>query len=75
MNPPTVSRLPVCEYARALLRMHEIDPDGTAESPELDALCDEMESLWPKLVEAERAFVTRLSRDLYALTDAGGRKP
>lgn len=59
------------EYAWALLRMHELDPSGTVESPELDALCAETESLWPKMSGRERARVTGLSEDLYSL--ASGR--
>jgi hypothetical protein len=67
--PVTLKPEAVNEYARLLLRMHELDPQGKNESPELDAICDQLEGPWSKMNGRERQRVKGLSQDLYALAD------
>ncbi len=45
MTPVTEPKEAAQEYARLLVKMHELDPRGENESPELDALCDQ--AGWP----------------------------
>jgi hypothetical protein len=62
----------VHEYARCLLRLHELDPRGEKELPEVDQVCAEMDLHWARLTGVERSRVKGLSQDLYTLAD--GRK-
>jgi hypothetical protein len=57
------------EYAALLLKLHHLDPRGENESPELDAICDQMDVPWRRLGSRERKRVKGLSQDLYALAD------
>jgi tetratricopeptide (TPR) repeat protein len=59
----------VIEYARLLLRLHELDPQGKNESPELDAICEQLGGPWSRMGGRERQRVKGLSQDLYALAD------
>jgi tetratricopeptide (TPR) repeat protein len=60
---------PVREYAMLLLRYHALDPRGQNESPELNAICDAMDSSWRRMDRTQRQRVEGLSIDLYALAD------
>src|SRR5260370_5913147 len=58
---------PVREYARLLLELHTFDPMGDRDSPEQDAVCDQMEGPWSRMSGRERKRMKGLSQDLYAL--------
>jgi len=60
---------PVREYARLLLRYHELDPRGESESPEVNAICEAMDSPWQRMDRTQRQRMRGLSQDLYALAD------
>jgi hypothetical protein len=59
----------VREYAHLLLKMHELDPRGQNDSPELEALCARLDVPWSHMGARERQRVKGLSQDLYALGD------
>lgn len=56
------------EYAALLRRLHEVMSRGGGDSPEADAIRDEMDGPWYALCEEERELVGGLSADLYTLT-------
>ena len=60
---------PAREYARLLLKQHELDPRGGADSPELDAICEAMDVPWTRMDGRQRGRMRGLSEDLYALAD------
>jgi hypothetical protein len=69
MTPVEKPKAAVQEYARLLVKIHELDPRGENESPELDALCDQLDGYWSGMTGVERNRVRELSKDLYALAD------
>lgn len=60
---------PAREYARLLLKQHELDPRGDADSPEIDAICEAMDVSWTRMDGRQRGRMRGLSEDLYALAD------
>jgi tetratricopeptide (TPR) repeat protein len=60
---------PVREYARLLLKQHELDPRGDVDSPELGAICEAMDVPWTRMDGRQRGRMRGLSEDLYALAD------
>src|SRR5689334_8585295 len=61
-------------YARLLLRLHELNMTGQAESPAADELRDEMTWHWYRMSAREQDLLTGLSADLNSL-EAGGSRP
>jgi tetratricopeptide (TPR) repeat protein len=57
------------EYARLLLRLHELALAGEDEGSEADAIRDEMTSYWYRMSATEQDRLTGLSADLAALED------
>lgn len=72
MATVTRSEPAALEYARLLLKQHELDPRGEKNLPELDVICDQMDGPWTRMSGRERKRLKGLSQDLYALAD--GRK-
>ena len=60
-------------YARLLLRLHELSLAGREESPEADALRDEMTWHWYRMSAREQDLLTGLSADLNDLEAGGAR--
>jgi len=60
---------PVHVYARLLRHLHELIARGLGDSPEAEALADEMDAPGYALTESERDRVSGLSEDLYALAE------
>jgi hypothetical protein len=69
MTPVEQPKAAAQEYARLLVKMHELDPLGENESPELDALCEQLATYWSAMSGAEQNRVRELSKDLYALAE------
>ena len=69
MSTATTLQQGAREYARLLLKLHELDPRGEVESEQLDSICDQMDLPWLRLTGHERRRVKGLSEDLYALAD------
>src|ERR1035441_1808353 len=65
---PTAAR----EYADLLLRLHDLDPHGEKDGPELVAISDAMDAPWQRMDGMYRQLMSGLSIDLYAL--AAGRR-
>ncbi len=63
---------PAREYARCLLRLHELDPRGEHDIPEADVICDVMDVAWRRMNGRQHRRMQGLSEDLYALADGGG---
>lgn len=57
------------QYARCLLRLHDLDPRGEQDLPECDSICGEMDRYWAKMTGIEQQRMKGLSEDLYALAD------
>ena len=69
MTPVVKSKEAAQEYARLLVKIHELDPRGENESAELDALCDELDYYGSQMSGRECGRVRGLSQDLYALVE------
>ncbi len=65
------SERPVVTYARLLRRLHEFIDRNQRETPEAEAVADEMDKPWQLLTEQERERVGGLAEDLYALAESG----
>jgi tetratricopeptide (TPR) repeat protein len=65
------SERPVVTYARLLIRLHEFIRQDQRETPEAEAVADEMDRPWLLMSEQERARMGGLAEDLYALAEGG----
>jgi tetratricopeptide (TPR) repeat protein len=61
----------VLDYARHLLSLHALEVQGKNDSPEADAIRDEMDDPWYAMTPQEQERVGGLSEDLYALAKGG----
>jgi tetratricopeptide (TPR) repeat protein len=66
MGPPTLT------YARLLRQVHALIAEGKGDTPEAEALADQMDAPWHAMTEQEQARMRGLSIDLYALAEPGG---
>lgn len=69
MSTTAKSTGPASEYARLLVKLHELDPNGKVESPEQDSVCAQMDRPWVQMSGPDRKRMKGLSSDLYALAD------
>jgi vacuolar-type H+-ATPase subunit B/Vma2 len=53
------------EYARLLFQLHGMIATEVAESPEADAIREQMDTAWARLSAAERDELQRISEQLY----------
>lgn len=60
---------------QGLLRMHRLSADGRFESPEADALRDEMDAPCEGLSDVERKRIAGLSADLNAISEIPAAQP
>ncbi len=52
-----------------LFALHRLDVRGQHDSPEADAIRDDMDAPWQARTEDEKQRWRRISTDLYAITD------
>src|ERR1700732_1553659 len=60
---------PAHAYSRLLLRLHDLIAKGMGDSPEADAVRDQMDGPWRSLTEAQQERGGGLSEDLGALAE------
>jgi tetratricopeptide (TPR) repeat protein len=58
---------------RGLLRLHQLAEAGKDESPEADAIRDNLERPWHELSEIEKQRIAGLSEDLYSISEPVGQ--
>ena len=70
-DAPNLAELPVLAYARLLRQVHSLILEGRGDTPEAEALADQMDAPWHAMTEEEQARMRGLSIDLYALAEPG----
>jgi tetratricopeptide (TPR) repeat protein len=64
---------PIVDASRGLLRLHVLTEAGQDDSPEADAIRDNLEHPWYVLSEAEKKRISGLSEDLYSISEPVGQ--
>jgi tetratricopeptide (TPR) repeat protein len=65
---------PVLTYARLVRDLHDLIAHGLGDSPEAEALADQMDEPWYAMTEQEQRRMRGLSADLYALREGGPKR-
>lgn len=60
------------EYERLLRELHELFLRGGADTPEHEAILDQMDRPWDRMTDDEREQMQRLSDELYDEAEANG---
>src|ERR1700677_1576950 len=66
---PFSTRPAYVQSIRGLLRLHRLAETGNDESPEADAIRDNLERPWHELSEIEKQRIAGLSEDLYSISE------
>ncbi len=69
VKQPFSTRPAYIQSIRGLLRLHAMAEAGDDESPDAQAIRDSLERPWHDLSDVERARITGLSEDLYAISE------
>lgn len=64
---------PALLYAHLLRQVHELLAQNTGDSPEAEALAEQMDSPWHALSDQEQRHLRGLSADLHALREGGAK--
>jgi hypothetical protein len=65
---------PVLTYARLLRESHALISQGKGDTPEAEALADQMDEPWYALTAQEQQRMRGLSADLHALREGGPKR-
>jgi hypothetical protein len=71
MTAPAITETAFRACVTKLLRLHALMIEGRADTPEADALRDEMDPLWYAMTPTERDRIGALSEDLCVLVEGG----
>jgi hypothetical protein len=68
-NPPLPHTSPLAIHAHHLVQLDRMMAEGQGDSPEADALRDQMEQSWYRMTPKELDIARQISADLYTLHD------